>query len=1212
MPEKMKKNMGNFLLKTVLAFFCVNFAGLVFFETVFATNVNITLIAPPTSITVTPNPGTVIVGNQIQYHAVAHYADQPDLDITNNPGTIWTTVNHVIATTNSVGLVSGVIVGSTDVRATFSYKTGSAVINVIPTAMPISISITPALVKTVVGDSFQYTARAHYSDGSSADITNNTMSVWSSDNLAVGTINSTGNITAVAVGSSNVRITYLGLTATAQFMATLVPTPITLTVTPATATVTDGHTQQYVAVATFTGYPTLDVTANPSTSWTRANPAIASINATGVATGLTLGTTGISATYLGVTGSAILNVVTPVSIYIVPPSVSANEGTTYQLQAYVRYSDGHDVLITTDPLSAWSTSNDKYVTVNTTGFISLEKKGSALITVTYRGLSASATVTVNKPPHGGGGNPPTPPVTPPGPPPVTPPVEPPVTPPGPPPVTPPVIPPVTPPVIPPVTPPVTPPVEVPPPPPVTPPPEVVVPPPATPEEPPRQPAPVVFFPGPPPPGEEEVTSALPRNASQLYQEKTSTPPFIPPELSISRGEAVTITVKEFMLAYTKRDLLKSCAADIYGCLSIFLNVTKYDKAKINDGYIFETGVNIPSKVGDDGEMNFDFPALQLYPDVPFSHIYSYYVNISTFLAIVQGYYADPSSPFKPDRIITRVESLKVLLGAINVMKWLYYDELEAKLGGPNEVRSQMTPFADVNGLKDYTWWYSRYVNKACEIDIIDCTYGSNYRPDEFVTRAEFLQMVERFKNFVKTTDYTKELEGDADGDGIKNYLEDNIYFTLSKKADTDDDGLNDYEELFTYKTSPFVKDSDGDLLSDGDEVKVYKTNPLQKDTDGDGFTDYVEAKTGTDPLDINSYPADTLYAGVADAWQTQYSINIQSGEQDSDFDGITDALEYQYGTNPLLSDTDGDGFSDAQEILDFGTDPLVPNTKEEIAQELKITGFQENQLISTSLPLIRGIAPLNSTVRIFLRNDYGHEKAIGDVLVTDGNMFILQVDQPIRDGRYAIVAKAMDASKKSVRESPPVHIVIDSTLGVKDPVPKRLSDAQVSADIILKNLRVEIRDKRPVLIGETEYGNKVTANWKSIVTTSILIADAISGQFSIMSPTDLGLGKHEVYVMAIRKKDGAVSKAVRLDFVISPQEETVADQIQLRGVFESNAARYLPLPVVRFLEFNWRWIILFFILIILMVIIRAYYCFIFKRRKDRDDEKNVNKPHLRQ
>ena len=70
------------------------------------------------------------------------------------------------------------------------------------------------------------------------------------------------------------------------------------------------------------------------------------------------------------------------------------------------------------------------------------------------------------------------------------------------------------------------------------------------------------------------------------------------------------------------------------------------------------------------------------------------------------------------------------------------------------------------------------------------------------------------------------------------------------------------------------------------QAPVQPNQPTTKDTDNDGLTDLEERDIGTD---INN--------------------------QDSDNDGLFDREEVRvYKTNPLLSDTDGDGYSDGVEV----------------------------------------------------------------------------------------------------------------------------------------------------------------------------------------------------------------------------------------------------------------------------------------------------------
>jgi len=187
------------------------------------------------------------------------------------------------------------------------------------------------------------------------------------------------------------------------------------------------------------------------------------------------------------------------------------------------------------------------------------------------------------------------------------------------------------------------------------------------------------------------------------------------------------------------------------------------------------------------------------------------------------------------------------------------------------------------------------------------------------------------------------------------------------------------------------------------------------------------------------------------------------------------------------------------------------------------------------------------------------------------------------------VAKAMQAEKKKITVSMPVHIIIDSSLNVSTPVPKKLADQAITEDVILKNVRLEIKDNRPVLVGETEYGNKVTATWRSIVTTSALIADSVGGEFSITSPRDLELGKHEVYVQATRKKDNAQSDTIKILFNVG---------VSFPGMAQALQPAAWGTGIGGIASFPWLWVLL-----ALAIIILGIY-FFYKKREDEEEDKD--------
>ncbi len=86
-------------------------------------------------------------------------------------------------------------------------------------------------------------------------------------------------------------------------------------------------------------------------------------------------------------------------------------------------------------------------------------------------------------------------------------------------------------------------------------------------------------------------------------------------------------------------------------------------------------------------------------------------------------------------------------------------------------------------------------------------------------------------------------------------------------------------------------DADGDGLSNEDEIELYQTNPLDPDTDDDGLLDGAEVSGGTDPKD-----ADSDDDGLTDG--EEVSLGTDPNDPDSDDDGITDGGEVDEETDP--------------------------------------------------------------------------------------------------------------------------------------------------------------------------------------------------------------------------------------------------------------------------------------------------------------------------
>lgn len=166
-----------------------------------------------------------------------------------------------------------------------------------------------------------------------------------------------------------------------------------IAVTPANAALQVGSVQSLLATGTFTDGSTADLTTN--VTWSSSAPSFATINSTtGVAQGLSVGATVISATSGTISGSTTLNVVPAAlqSISLTPPSLATGIDVARQLHATGTYSDGSTADLT--PTATWTTSHPSVATV-TGGMVTGVSLGATDVIATVGPISGNATLDVS-------------------------------------------------------------------------------------------------------------------------------------------------------------------------------------------------------------------------------------------------------------------------------------------------------------------------------------------------------------------------------------------------------------------------------------------------------------------------------------------------------------------------------------------------------------------------------------------------------------------------------------------------------------------------------------------------------------------------------------------------------------------------------------------------------------------------------------------------
>lgn len=169
------------------------------------------------SITVLPANKTIPPGTTQQYQAIANYSDGTTQDVT--ASSAWISTDPTVATItpgpNGGLATAGFLGGTTEIQATFGGKTGSTCLTV-PTL--ISIEVTPPNASILVNKTLQFTATGHYSDGSTAPLTN--LVTWNSLGTSA-TIDMNGLATCLGEGSATITATLGSVTGSTTLTNTI-------------------------------------------------------------------------------------------------------------------------------------------------------------------------------------------------------------------------------------------------------------------------------------------------------------------------------------------------------------------------------------------------------------------------------------------------------------------------------------------------------------------------------------------------------------------------------------------------------------------------------------------------------------------------------------------------------------------------------------------------------------------------------------------------------------------------------------------------------------------------------------------------------------------------------------------------------------------------------------------------------------------------------
>ena len=362
-------------------------------------------VSPATlgQIVINPSAASIPVGTTVALTAQGIFSDASRRDITTQVD--WTSTPTAVATVSNVagtkGVVAAVSVGTTMITATLNGVSGSATVTVVAATLQ-SIAVAPANATTTVLLRSDYTATGMYSNGTTVDLTNQV--TWATGNAAIAAISNTagaeGQLLARTNGTTTVTATLGTITGTTN-VTVIGRVVVSLSISPiAPSRQVAAGNLRFTATEIFSDGTQQNVSAQ--TAWTSSLPGVATINTTnnrGLATPVAVGTTTITATFMGFTATTTLTVIPPpviTSITVAPITPLVPVATVMQFTATAIFSDGTIQNVTAN--ATWTSSAPGVLAVTTVGGARGRgtgvAPGTATVTATFMGIAGSTTATV--------------------------------------------------------------------------------------------------------------------------------------------------------------------------------------------------------------------------------------------------------------------------------------------------------------------------------------------------------------------------------------------------------------------------------------------------------------------------------------------------------------------------------------------------------------------------------------------------------------------------------------------------------------------------------------------------------------------------------------------------------------------------------------------------------------------------------------------------
>ena len=260
----------------------------------------VTVAQEVSAVAVTPAADTMVVGDTLRLAVEAADANGHPVA---GAEFAWSSSDTLVAAVDDAGLVTGIGAGEAELTATTAGITGRAALTVVAPA-PTAVAVIPDTVAlTALGQTAQLAAEVRDQNGR---VMEGVRVSWSSADAAIAAVDSAGLVTAVGGGATTVSATAGEVSGAA--VVTVMQSAGTVVVSPPADTVALGDTLRLVAEAFDENRHRIE---GAEFTWSSSDVLIATVDGSGLVTGVAEGAATITAKAGTARGTAEITVVAP-------------------------------------------------------------------------------------------------------------------------------------------------------------------------------------------------------------------------------------------------------------------------------------------------------------------------------------------------------------------------------------------------------------------------------------------------------------------------------------------------------------------------------------------------------------------------------------------------------------------------------------------------------------------------------------------------------------------------------------------------------------------------------------------------------------------------------------------------------------------------------------------------------------------------------------